>query len=499
MHKTEPQHLNEQDLIFKHAFVDGTWVEATNKSTFTVNNPLNQSPISQVANLNAKDTELAIESAHKALDSWRSTLPSDRSRLLMKWHDLILENQESLARLMVNEQGKPYPEARGEIKYGASFIKWFAEEILRDQGSIIPPFAKGRRLLVLRQAVGVVAAITPWNFPNAMITRKCAPALASGCTVVVKPAEDTPLSALALAELARRAGFPKGVFNVVTCDREQAAEVGKMLCTHPLVRKVGFTGSTVIGKRVMSLASSTVKRVSLELGGNAPLIIFEDADLKLAMKGLFASKFRNAGQTCICANRIFVHESIMQEFSNALVAKCKSLQLGDGAKQGTDIGPLINARAVERVSNLLTQAQKAGAQILYGGRILNEALQESTLGVFLEPTVITGLDNQSELAQSELFAPIVHLIPFNNEKEVLHMANDTPYGLAAYFFTEDHRRIWRVSEGLEYGMVGVNDGLISNTATPFGGVKESGIGREGSSWGLDEFVEVKYVMLGGLN
>ena len=249
----------------------------------------------------------------------------------------------------------------------------------------------------------------------------------------------------------------------------------------------------------MSLASSTVKRVSLELGGNAPLIIFEDADLKLAMKGLFASKFRNAGQTCICANRIFVHESIMQEFSNALVAKCKSLQLGDGAKQGIDIGPLINARAVERVSNLLTQAQKAGAQILYGGRILNEALQESTPGVFLEPTVITGLDNQSELAQSELFAPIVHLIPFNNEKEVLHMANDTPYGLAAYFFTEDHRRIWRVSEGLEYGMVGVNDGLISNTATPFGGVKESGIGREGSSWGLDEFVEVKYVMLGGLN
>ncbi len=487
------------ELIFKQAFIDGTWVDAQSKANFTVYNPLTQASITKVANLGAQDVELAINAAQVALESWRSKLPSDRARLLMKWHDLILAHQDSLAQLMVLEQGKPYPEARGEVKYGASFIKWFAEEALRDQGAIIPPFAKGRKLLVLRQAVGVVAAITPWNFPNAMITRKCAPALAAGCTVVVKPAEDTPLSALALADLAIKAGIPKGVFNVVTCDREQATEVGKLLCTHPLVRKVGFTGSTAIGKLVMNMASSTVKRVSLELGGNAPLIVFEDADLDLALKGLFASKFRNAGQTCICANRIFVHQDVIEDFTQKLIAKCQNLKLGDGANPETAIGPLINPRAIKRVQQLLLQAQKDGAHILYGGRILDQNLQESKQGVFLEPTIITGLDNHSELAQSELFAPIVNLIPFNDEKEVIQQANDTPYGLAAYFFSEDHRRIWRVSEALEYGMVGVNDGSISSAVAPFGGVKESGIGREGSSWGLDEFIEMKYVMLGGLN
>ena len=356
--------------------------------------------------------------------------------------------------------------------------------------------------MVIKQPVGVVAAITPWNFPNAMITRKCAPALAAGCTVVIKPAEDTPLSALALARLAEEAGIPKGVFNVVTTDREGTVEVGETLCLDPRVRKVGFTGSTAVGKRVMELASSTVKRVSLELGGNAPLIVFEDARIDLVIKGLMASKFRNAGQTCICANRILVHESRIEEIAEATLKAMSALNLGAGSTRGVTVGPLINQRAITRARDLIDQALREGAELRQGGRTFNRTLEPASPeegGIFLEPTMLSNVKPSMDIAHAELFAPIVTLIPFRDEQEAITIANDTPYGLAAYFFTEDHRRIWRVSEALEYGMVAVNDGALSHAFAPFGGVKESGIGREGSTWGIDEFLEMKYVMLGGLN
>jgi succinate-semialdehyde dehydrogenase / glutarate-semialdehyde dehydrogenase len=487
------------ELIFEQAYINGEWVSAQSDEVFEVHNPYDRTRVACVPKMRRVDCEYAIGMAEMALDAWRSKLASERAKVLMKWHDLILVHREALAKLMVAEQGKPYAEARGEIGYGASFIKWFAEEAVRVQGSVIPPFAKGRRLLVLKQSVGVVAAITPWNFPNAMITRKCAPALAAGCTVVVKPAEDTPLSALALAHLAGLAGLPKGVFNVVTTDRAGAAEIGEVLCTDSRIKKVGFTGSTPVGKQVMKLASSTVKRVSLELGGNAPFIVFDDADIDLAIKGLFASKFRNAGQTCICANRIYVHHSIMDHFTTILLERTKRLSIGDGQRSSTEVGPLINLRSIQRVQRLLQKAQEEGAELLYGGRTLNRDLEEEAQGVFIEPTILRRVTHTMEIAHSELFAPIVSLISFTDEDEVIGMANDTPYGLAAYFFTENHRRIWRISEALEYGMVGVNDGVISSAVAPFGGVKESGIGREGSSWGLDEFIEMKYVMMGNLS
>ena len=488
-----------EGLMFSSAYIGGQWVTAETNDKFKVENPFNGNALNSVPNMRGEDARKAIKAAEEALPAWQSRLAADRAKLLMNWHDLILEYRNALSQLMVLEQGKPYAEARGEISYGASFIKWFAEEAIRDHGALIPSFAKGRRLLVIKQAVGVVAAITPWNFPHAMITRKCAPALAAGCTVVVKPAEDTPLSALALAHLAEKAGIPPGVFNVITCDREGAQEVGEVLCTDPRVRKVGFTGSTTVGKHVMTLASSTVKRVSLELGGNAPFIVFDDAQLPLAIKGLFASKFRNAGQTCICANRIFVQRAILEDFTAQLVSRVKYLILGSGESTKTEIGPLINLRAIRRAQDLVKGALNEGANLLCGGRTLNQHLDEDDNGVFFEPTILTDIKSDMTIAHSELFAPIVTIIPFDHEEEVLQMANDTPFGLAAYFFTESHRRIWRVSEGLEYGMVAVNDGVLSSAVAPFGGVKESGIGREGSSWGLDEFTELKYVMLGGLD
>ena len=490
---------NPDDFIFSQSYIDGSWVSSCQGQTFSVYDPYDGTRISSVPRMNAQDTCDAIEAAEQAFPAWRDRLPAERARLLLKWKELILTHRDKLARLMVQEQGKPYPEARGEIGYGASFIQWFAEEATRAQGALIPTFAVGRRLIVLKQPIGVVAAITPWNFPNAMITRKCAPALAAGCTVVIKPAEDTPLSALALAHLAHEAGIPPGVFNVITTDREGAKKVGEVLCTDSRVRKVGFTGSTAVGKHVMSLASSTVKRVSLELGGNAPFIFFEDADLELALRGIMVSKFRNAGQTCICANRIFVHRSRLDEFTQALLPKVRNLKLGSGAERGTTTGPLINDRAIKRAHGLVTRALEEGAELLCGGHILNQALEPSDHGIFYAPTILTQVTSKMEIAQAELFAPIVTLIPFDDETEVLRMANDTPYGLAAYFFTEDHRRIWRVSESLEYGMVAVNDGSLSTAVAPFGGIKESGIGREGSSWGLDEFLEMKYVMMGGLD
>lgn len=500
MDETMGQNSREKkSLIFSEAYVNGTWTSSLSGKRFAVTNPLNGEEICSVPNMNAEDCEIAIQKAHEAFPAWRDRLPAERARLLMRWRDLILEHRDELAKIMVDEQGKPLPEARGEVNYGASFIQWFAEEAVRDQGSIIPPFARGRRLLVLKQAVGVVGAITPWNFPNAMITRKCAPALAVGCTVVVKPAEDTPLSALALAHLAELAGFPPGVFNVLTTDREGASEVGKRLCKDPFVKKIGFTGSTQIGKTVMAQASSTVKRVSLELGGNAPFIIFDDADLELALKGLFASKFRNAGQTCICANRIFVHESIIDTFTERLLERTSKLKIGGGHERGVEIGPLINERALERVSALVSRAIEEGASLLLGGKRINHEIKADPKGKFFAPTVFAEVTQEMQLAREEIFGPIVSLISFKDEAQVIQMANDTPYGLAAYLFTEDHRRIWRVSEALEYGMVGVNDGAISSAVAPFGGVKESGLGREGSTWGLDEFTEMKYVMLGGLD
>lgn len=481
------------------SYINGEWVPAFSGDTFDVLNPYSQEVIAQVPNMDRRDCLAAIEAANHVAISWREMLPSQRAKLLMNWHDLILEHRDELARLMVTEQGKPLPEARGEIVYGASFIKWFAEEAVRAYGSIIPPFAQGRRLLVIRQAVGVVAAITPWNFPHAMITRKCAPALAAGCPVVIKPAEDTPLSALALAALAEKAGFPRGVFNVVTTDRAGAGQVGETLCLDTRIRKVGFTGSTTIGKHVMAQAASTVKRVSLELGGNAPLIIFDDARLDLALRGVFVSKFRNAGQTCICANRIFVHRARMEEVTHSLIERAERFHLGNGLDASVDMGPLINERAVDRVSQLVKTAVEQGAKLLTGGTSLNQELSPDPKGPFWAPTILSNVSNEMEIAQLELFAPIVTLIPFEDDAEVIRMANDTPFGLAAYFFTEDHRRIWRVAEALEYGMVAVNDGALSTAVAPFGGVKESGIGREGSRWGLDEFQELKYIMLGGLH
>ena len=480
------------------SYLDGSWRPAISGKTYQVFNPWNREQIALVPKMGQDDVHVAVRAAHQAWPAWRDRLAADRALILMRWHDLILEHRAELAELMVVEQGKPLAEARGEISYGASFIKWFAEEATRANGAILPSFGHGRQLMVTKQPVGVVGAITPWNFPNAMITRKCAPALAAGCTIVIKPAEDTPLSALALVRLAEQAGFPPGVINLITTDREGAAEVGETLCLHPIVRKVGFTGSTEVGKRVMAHAASTVKRVSLELGGNAPFIIFDDARQDLAIKGLFMSKFRNAGQTCICANRIFVHRSRLAAFSELICARLKSFKLGFGMDKGVNMGPLINKRAIQRAQLLVKRAIEEGAQVLAGGRTLNQNLEDDEAGMFFEPTVLTEVSQEMEIAQSELFAPIVTLIPFDEESEVVEMANRTPYGLAAYFFTEDYRRIWRVSSALEYGMVAVNDGALSNRIAPFGGVKESGIGREGSSWGLDEFLEMKYIMLGGL-
>jgi succinate-semialdehyde dehydrogenase/glutarate-semialdehyde dehydrogenase len=483
--------LEDNDLLRSHAYVDGRWVEANCERCFDVINPADGSLITTVPDLDAVDTSVAIDAAARALPDWRDRTAKDRGAILRRWFELILENQQDLALLMTLEQGKPLAEARGEISYAASFVEWFSEEGKRVYGDVIPSPVKGKRLIVIKQPVGVIAAITPWNFPAAMITRKVAPALAVGCTAVVKPAEDTPLSALALAELLHRAGAPPGVFNVVTSI--DPSTVGAELTGNPLVRKLSFTGSTAVGKLLMSQAAQTIKKVSLELGGNAPFIVFDDANLDAAVAGVLVNKYRNAGQTCICANRILVQDAVYDSFTAKLTAAVRAITVGKGADQGVTMGPLINLQAIEKVEALVETALAGGAKAAVGGS------RHELGGLFYQPTVMTDVLMNMDIANQEIFGPVAPLYRFESEQEAIQLANDTPYGLAAYFYTRDLGRAWRVAEGLEYGMVGVNESIISNEVAPFGGCKESGIGREGSKYGIEEFVDIKYLMMGGLD
>lgn len=481
--------LRDPSLLVERAYVNGAWIEADDGATIDVTNPADGSVIARVPALQAAETRRAIEAAHARFSVWREVPAAERARYLEVWFGLIMQNQEDLALIMTAEQGKPLTESRGEIAYGASFVKWFAEEARRVYGDTIPSPAADRRILVLKQPIGVVAAITPWNFPNAMITRKCAPALAAGCTVLVKPSEMTPLSALALAVLAERAGIPAGAFNVLT---GLPAGVGGEMTANPDVRKLSFTGSTRIGQLLMSQCAATVKRLSLELGGNAPFIVFDDADLDLAIASVMQSKFRNAGQTCVCANRILVQDGIYDRFAERLSAAVAELKVGDGLQSGVTIGPLINAAAVNKVARHINDALEKGASIAIGGVPQGE-------GLYVQPTVLRDAKADMLLATEETFGPVAPLFRFKDEAEALTLANATPYGLGAYYFTQDMRRAWRVGERLEFGMVGLNTGIISMEVAPFGGMKQSGTGREGSKYGLDEFLEVKAWHIGGLD
>ena len=482
--------LNDAALLKTQAFINGAWVGADDGASHAICNPATGAEIARVPDLGAVETERAIAAANAALPAWRSRTAKERAALLRRWHDLILTHQEDLAVLMTLEQGKPLAEARGEVAYGASFIEWFAEEGKRVYGEVIPSPASDKRLVVIKQPVGVTAAITPWNFPIAMITRKVGPALAAGCTSVVKPAEATPLSALALAELATRAGIPPGVLNIVTTARPSV--VGEVLTSSPIVRKLSFTGSTPVGKRLMAQCAGTVKRVSLELGGNAPFIVFDDADLDAAVRGALASKYRNAGQTCVCANRLIVQDGIYDAFTARLVDAVAAMKVDDGLVPGAQIGPLINAGALAKVDRLVADAVAKGAKVALGGN------RHARGGNFYSPTVLTEVTPAMAIAQEEIFGPVAPLFRFKTEADAIHMANDTCYGLASYFYSRDINRVWRVAEQLEYGMVGINDGIISNEVAPFGGIKESGIGREGSHYGIDEYLEIKYLCFGGL-
>jgi len=483
--------LADQALLRADAYIDGQWTKARNDARFAVKNPSTGETLATVPDMVEDETREAIEAAHRAFPAWAAKTGKERAGILRKWFELMMAAQEDLARIMTAEQGKPLAESRGEIAYGASFVEWFAEEAKRIYGDVIPQNVAGRRIIVVKQPVGVVGAITPWNFPNAMITRKCAPALAAGCTVVSKPASETPLSALAIAELAARAGLPKGVFNIVTS--AHASRVGKELTESALVRKFSFTGSTEIGKLLMRQSASTVKKVSLELGGNAPFIVFDDADLDSAVKGAVASKFRNMGQTCVCANRFLVQDSVYDAFADKLGKAVASLKVGDGFGEGVQQGPLISEDAVEKVERLIGDAVSKGARATLGGK------RHKLGGTFFEPTVVSGCTDKMACAQEEIFGPVVTLFRFRDEAEAIRMANDTPFGLASYFYTRDLARVMRVAEALEYGIVGVNEGLISTEVAPFGGMKESGLGREGSKYGIEEFVEIKYIALGGLS
>ena len=482
--------LKDETLLRADAYVDGSWAAAGSGGRFAVTNKATGEILAQVADFSAVDARRAIEAANAAWPAWRAKTAKERAGLMRKWFELIMANQEDLARLMTAEQGKPLAETRGEVAYGASFIEWFAEEGKRLYGDVVPTFAPGKRVLVFKEPVGVVAAITPWNFPNAMITRKAAPALAAGCTFLIKPPSETPLSATALAELAHRAGIPKGVFNVVTS--KQASQIGLELTQNPLVRKFTFTGSTEIGKVLMAQCASTVKKVSLELGGNAPFIVFDDADLDAAVDGAMISKFRNMGQTCVCANRLLVQDKIYDTFASKLAARVGKLQVGNGFDEGVMQGPLINMAAVEKVERLLDEATAKGARIVQGGK------RHALGGTFFQPTVLTDVSESMEIARQEIFGPVATLFRFKDETEAIRIANATEYGLAAYFYTRDVGRVVRVAEALEYGIIGVNEGIISTEVAPFGGMKQSGIGREGSKYSIEDFLELKYVLLGGL-
>jgi succinate-semialdehyde dehydrogenase / glutarate-semialdehyde dehydrogenase len=481
--------LKDPKLFRQQAYIDGQWVDSDSRKGFTVNNPADDSTLGSVPDCGAAETRRAIAAAERALPDWRARTGKERAAILRKWADLMIAHQEDLAQLMTAEQGKPLSESRGEIAYAASFIEWFGEEAKRIYGDVIPGFTRDRRVIVLKQPIGVCAAITPWNFPAAMITRKAGPALAAGCTMVVKPAEQTPFSALALCELAERAGVPKGVYSCVTGDPEA---VGGELTSNPIVRKLSFTGSTEIGKLLMAQCAGTVKKLSLELGGNAPFIVFDDADIDAAVKGAIASKYRNAGQTCVCANRILVQDAVHDDFAARLAGAVKALKVGAGAEEGTVIGPLIDPAGLAKVEDHVADAVSKGARIVLGGK------RHQRGGTFFEPTVLANVTTQMKIAREETFGPVAPLFRFSREEEAVAMANDTEYGLAAYFYGEDVKRIWRVAEALEFGIVGINEGIISTEVAPFGGVKESGFGREGSKYGIDEYLSIKYLCLGGM-
>jgi succinate-semialdehyde dehydrogenase / glutarate-semialdehyde dehydrogenase len=481
--------LKDSKLFHQQCYIDGSWSDATTRGTIDVVNPATQQKLGTVPNMGAPETRRAIEAAHAAFPAWAQKTAKERAVILKRWHELMMANQDDLAVLMTAEQGKPLAEAKGEIAYAASFLEWFAEEGKRLYGDVIPGHQPDKRILVLRQPVGVVAAITPWNFPAAMITRKAGPALAAGCTFVCKPATQTPYSALAMAELAERAGVPKGVLNVLT---GSASEIGAEMTSNPIVRKLTFTGSTAVGKKLMEQCAGTMKKISLELGGNAPFIVFDDADLDAAVQGAIASKYRNTGQTCVCANRLLVQDGIYEEFAGRLVDAVALLRIGDGLKGATDQGPLIDMKAVSKVEEHIADALAKGAAIATGGK------RHALGGTFFEPTVLTNVKPDMMVAREETFGPIAPLFRFKSEAEAIRMANDTEFGLAAYFYTRDLARSWRVSEGLEYGIVGLNTGLISTEVAPFGGMKESGVGREGSKYGIHDYAEIKYVCVGGI-
>jgi succinate-semialdehyde dehydrogenase/glutarate-semialdehyde dehydrogenase len=482
--------LKDPSLLRQQCHVDGQWIAADDGGSMPVIDPATGVPIGTAPVFHAGETKRAIDAASRALPGWRARTAKERSAILRAWYDLMLAHLDDLALILTTEQGKPLAEAKGEVTIGAAYVEWFAEEAKRIYGDVIPTIGNDRRLVVVKEPVGVCAAITPWNFPCSMITRKVSPALAAGCTVVIKPAEATPFSALALAELADRAGFPPGVLNVITGD---APSIGGEMCANPTVRKVSFTGSTEVGRLLMKQVAPTIKKISLELGGNAPFIVFDDADLDAAADGAIISKYRNAGQTCVCANRFFVHEKVYDAFTRKLSERVRALKVGRGTDAGVTQGPLINADAVSKVEEHLDDAKAHGAKIVTGGK------RHALGGTFYEPTVLTGVTSDMLIFREETFGPVAPLIPFGSDAEVVELANRTEFGLASYFYSRDIGRIWRVAEALEYGMVGVNTGLITTEVAPFGGMKQSGLGREGSKYGVEEFVEVKYVCFGGVD
>ena len=481
--------LNKKSLFREKCFVNGQWSDSKNGNTIKVNNPATFEIIGKVPNFSAEETKFAINNADEAFQSWKNTTAKERSIILKKWSDLIIENVDDLAKIMTIEQGKPLAEAKGEILMGASYIEFYAEEAKRVYGEIVPDPRPGKRIVIIKQPVGVVGAITPWNFPNSMITRKCAAALAVGCTTVVKPASQTPFSALAVAELAKEAGFPNGVFNIIT---GSAKEIGLELTKNPKIKKISFTGSTEVGKILMEQSASTVKKISMELGGHAPFIVFDDADIDEAVAGALQSKFRNSGQTCICTNRLFVHESVYDTFLKKFTNGVKKIKVGNGLDEGVASGPLIDKSSLEKVIDHVQDAVNAGAKIAVGGDV------HSLGGNYYKPTVLSNVSTKAKITFEETFGPVAPVYKFSNDDEVIKMANDTPYGLASYFYSRDIGRIWRVAEALEYGIVSINNGLPTIPEVPFGGVKESGMGREGSRYGLDDYLIIKYISMGGI-
>jgi len=481
--------LKDPTLFREACYIDGKWLAADSNQTIEVTNPASGEVLGTIPKVGADETRRAIDAANAAYPAWRAKTAKERASILRKWFDLMMENQEDLARMMTAEQGKPFKESMGEIVYAASFIEWFAEEGKRVYGDTIPQHAPGKRIVVTKEPIGVCAAITPWNFPAAMITRKCGPALAAGCTMVVKPATATPYSALALAELAERAGVPAGVFSVVT---GSSGAIGGEMTSNPIVRKLTFTGSTEIGKLLMEQCAGTVKKTSMELGGNAPFIVFNDADIDEAVLGAMASKFRNTGQTCVCANRLLVQDGVYEEFSKKLAAAVEEMRVGDGLKGETEQGPMIDMAAVEKVEEHIEDAVAKGAKVISGGS------RHDLGGTFFQPTVLAEVNTDMKVTKEETFGPVAPLYRFETEEQALQMANDTEFGLAAYFYSRDIGRVWRVMEGLEYGIVGVNEGIISTEVAPFGGMKESGTGREGSKYGIEDYLEIKYGLIGGI-